>query len=636
MKKTFTTILLTALCCSVSFANPIQRQLQEPVPGTFKSIRLENIQKVNKAQLLAESEQLSIDYSPADEPYSAFCLQGTKGNETYAQAFELTPEVATKFANNVITSFNFYTGINASSRKNQIKDYTVFLTYDLEEEPFYTQDYTTTSTTAYTYCNVVLDTPYVIEAGKSVYIGMRYKLTSATDYTLVADGIDHGDDYSGGWLGIYSSDGKVSWNNFADQIGFFTLGVTISGTSMPNNLVSVPIVSTQPVVVAGTPFTFEVYIFNNGASNVTSMDLEYTIGKNEPVRESFTFNGSGLPFNNYTKLTAPDNVYDEASAEDVEISFTVTKVNGVENNDPDKTGTTTFICVPPGEGYQKQVVVEELTGTWCSYCPAGIVAMEKIRAEFPDGGLIPVCVHVNDEMYATSWANVAAMSSTVPSAFLNRQIQVYPQYEYLIDSYETLKAIPALGKVELTAEPVEGSSNKIHVKATTEFLYDMSDASDRYRLCFAITRDNDGPYNQTNYYAGENVDCGGWENLAGSVPTMYNDVAFTLTTYEGIQGSIPDNVTAKTQYTYERDLQISSKVPMEDVHAIVYLLDIKRGTIENAATVKHIAGIDSVIADSHDNAPVEYFNIQGVRVENPGKGLYIRRQGNEVSKIHIR
>lgn len=37
-----------------------------------------------------------------------------------------------------------------------------------------------------------------------------------------------------------------------------------------------------------------------------------------------------------------------------------------------------------------------------------------------------------------------------------------------------------------------------------------------------------------------------------------------------------------------------------------------------------------------ENAPVEYFNLQGVRVDNPSNGLYIRRQGNEVKKIVIR
>lgn len=47
------------------------------------------------------------------------------------------------------------------------------------------------------------------------------------------------------------------------------------------------------------------------------------------------------------------------------------------------------------------------------------------------------------------------------------------------------------------------------------------------------------------------------------------------------------------------------------------------------------AGVQGVAVDDA-NAPVEYFNLQGVRVSNPENGLYIRRQGNKVEKIIIR
>ena len=49
-------------------------------------------------------------------------------------------------------------------------------------------------------------------------------------------------------------------------------------------------------------------------------------------------------------------------------------------------------------------------------------------------------------------------------------------------------------------------------------------------------------------------------------------------------------------------------------------------------------GIDSITPDSaadDANAPVEYFNLQGIRVATPTHGLYIRRQGNVVTKILI-
>ena len=46
------------------------------------------------------------------------------------------------------------------------------------------------------------------------------------------------------------------------------------------------------------------------------------------------------------------------------------------------------------------------------------------------------------------------------------------------------------------------------------------------------------------------------------------------------------------------------------------------------------AGVDDIVVD--ENAPAEYFNLQGVRVANPENGLYIVRQGNKVTKQIIR
>lgn len=48
------------------------------------------------------------------------------------------------------------------------------------------------------------------------------------------------------------------------------------------------------------------------------------------------------------------------------------------------------------------------------------------------------------------------------------------------------------------------------------------------------------------------------------------------------------------------------------------------------------AGIANVVVDNNTNAPVEYFNLQGVRVDNPAAGLYIRRQGNKTIKVLVK
>lgn len=51
-----------------------------------------------------------------------------------------------------------------------------------------------------------------------------------------------------------------------------------------------------------------------------------------------------------------------------------------------------------------------------------------------------------------------------------------------------------------------------------------------------------------------------------------------------------------------------------------------------ATYTKEQSGLQNIAAEDAD-APVEYFNLQGIRVENPANGLYIRRQGSKVEKV---
>ncbi|MBE6309732.1 MAG: hypothetical protein E7080_01585 [Bacteroidales bacterium] len=48
-------------------------------------------------------------------------------------------------------------------------------------------------------------------------------------------------------------------------------------------------------------------------------------------------------------------------------------------------------------------------------------------------------------------------------------------------------------------------------------------------------------------------------------------------------------------------------------------------------SIKAASAITDVTID--ENAPVEYYNLQGVKVENPTQGLYIKKQGTKTSKV---
>ena len=56
--------------------------------------------------------------------------------------------------------------------------------------------------------------------------------------------------------------------------------------------------------------------------------------------------------------------------------------------------------------------------------------------------------------------------------------------------------------------------------------------------------------------------------------------------------------------------------------------------IKGKLTGDNLTGLAEIVAN--EDAPVEYFNLQGVRVANPANGLYIKRQGNKVEKVYVK
>lgn len=117
---------------------------------------------------------------------------------------------------------------------------------------------------------------------------------------------------------------------------------------------------------------------------------------------------------------------------------------------------------------------------------------------------------------------------------------------------------------------------------------------------------------------------------------------FTAGYYIGAQGGKPmAGVTIYTTYPGEGEdaapVLRALNINATGTSAVVYLPNDPGSTFN--ITVGDPSGIEMVGAEMiNTNAPVEYFNIQGIRV-NPataGPGLYIRRQGNQAVKVLVR
>ena len=70
-----------------------------------------------------------------------------------------------------------------------------------------------------------------------------------------------------------------------------------------------------------------------------------------------------------------------------DVIATLSKVNGNENNSSSNTAKANVAVF--SKGFDRNLLLEEATGAWCGYCPAGMVMMENIKKTYPADRCIP-------------------------------------------------------------------------------------------------------------------------------------------------------------------------------------------------------------------------------------------------------
>ncbi|MCF0192160.1 MAG: Omp28-related outer membrane protein, partial [Prevotella sp.] len=310
------------------------------------------------------------------------------------------------------------------------------------------------------------------------------------------------------------------------------------------------------------------------------------------------------------------------------------KINGVET-----TMSSYGICIAlDNEGYDRKFVVEEGTGTWCGYCPRGIVGMQKMTEKYPDS-FIGIAIHDgNDPFVVSDYQPVVNefFYAGLPHCVANRDpMYVFdPNIDYLnlCKDYWAEQRAPA--KVDLK---VEKASDGLKVAANTTFAYSEDNGS--YKLAFVILEDG-LQSQQRNYYSGYPTELEWWGDQPEYVDWTYEHTARDIVDCAGIVGSIPTKIVAKTPMTYERLLPLDSEIVVDNTSIVALILESRTGVILNATKVMAKDYIDpnAISAPSTDNAqPADYFNLQGMRVGKDTKGsIIVRRQGGKISKFVAR
>lgn len=94
---------------------------------------------------------------------------------------------------------------------------------------------------------------------------------------------------------------------------------------------------------------------------------------------------------------------------------------------------------------------------------------------------------------------------------------------------------------------------------------------------------------------------------------------------QGAIGSTPHDPTTLDNASTSYSKDPSTSAEKEDTDIFTY----RHARIGGKAS----SAVESIIDREDTDAPAEYYTIEGIRVENPGHGLYIRRQGTRATKV---
>ena len=177
----------------------------------------------------------------------------------------------------------------------------------------------------------------------------------------------------------------------------------------------------------------------------------------------------------------------------------------------------------------------------------------------------------------------------------------------------TLTGIPEGGKPAVYAKGQRSVTlNNVKGGATVLLKYYKPENND-YALA-TISGDNDVKFTLENTLNTINIANDGLSNTT-PIDITYTDAA----------GVSSDNVPANTVVVKNCTDPKLFNITNEGL-----TLAAKEGNLILAKKVS--SGVENVMAEDAD-APVEWFNLPGIRVANPENGIYIRRQGSKVEKV---
>jgi hypothetical protein len=337
-------------------------------------------------------------------------------------------------------------------------------------------------------------------------------------------------------------------------------------------------------------YSVEGAFFNAGYETVTSFDITVM---NDGVATTTTFDGLDLGLGEGMKYTVGEKINTGEANFDVMVS--VSNVNGEMAEDDNTSDNSAMIAFEPVATHpDKAVVVEEATGTWCTWCPRGTVYLDEMSKRFGHS-FVGIAVHngANDPMVLPAYDNAITNFpgfSGFPQVIFNRSSVIDPG-EMVNPSINGMNEAPEV-TVELGADYNAGDlSSNVRVRVA-----DANSSAD-YNVTVVLTEDNlsgvSGPgeaWNQINAYSGgAQGPMGGFEYFSGSVASSiwpYSHVGRALIGGFGGVNGVTGNFAAGESIIVEMDdFNMNADWLMDNMH-IVAIVTNSSGEVVNARSEK--------------------------------------------------
>lgn len=564
---------------------------------------------------------LSLNVAMADQycffGYGTSSQTSVLSSNTKAKAAIYVPaEVAARYKGCYINKVR----VGLATKANTL---TVFVTKSLSGE--YAAKGSTTTAFGGTTTDVALDNngKYEID-GEPFYVG--YEIDS--DAPAMALSNLYND--NGCWADL--GDG---WKNYATdpdvKAPVLCIDARISGAKVPvdANLIS----ANGSVAAVGVPFAITAMVKNQGYSKITKLGLAYSINGEEEKNVELTKLSILAGKDATVTYTLPENPYQIGV---YDLKMRITSVNGaadeVEDNNQGETTLNVLEFMPA-----KRLFVEEWTGIDCGFCPRGIVGFKTMHEEHPSQ-FVGIAVHCYDSNGPVAPAEYKeflvsrGMAGNFPGCYIQRQSPSQPSASNLETVYQNLSKIAPDMRVEVESKLSADGQN---VEATAFVTPLALKNGVRYKLGFVLTENDVTGYAQLNNFSGGSYgSMGGWESKGSYVYEPLQHVARAMYGLEGIDGSVPTELTINKQEEYTVSIPVPSTVQNKaNLTAVAFLIDATTGYVENAAEAAVGNNSVSCVNAIHENASAAaepVYNLQGVKVLSDSKlintlpaGIYV-------------